>query len=563
MMRRLVGVLVVLVVSIAAIGAWRARALPRPLAGGGAAPADVREVRVAYHVHTNRSDGTGTPDAIAVAAAKAGIDVVILTDHGDGTRATDPPRRVGGVLVMDAAEVSTWGGHYVALGARPSPYPLGGDPGSVVEDVARLGGLGIAAHPGSAKDGLKWRAWDAPFDGIEWLNADSEWRDRPRDLWSALLTYPWASTGTVVGLLNRPRFELSRWDRAMAQRPVVGLAAHDAHARIGLGGVGEPYEGTVAVRAPGYAAMFRAFSNTVRVPADWGRDAAADAAATLDAIRAGRSYAVVTGFGAASVRRFTATSGTRSAGMGEWLAPEGPVQVEVEVDVPPAAFTSLVCAGTRVAGSSGGRLTWRSEAAPGACRVESATSPSAEAMPWLVSNPIYIREARQLDGPKPLASAGPVLPVPTSGDATAWTMEAAPGASASASADPAQPRRVRAQWQLGTAPSTFAALTMAAPGDLAIYDRLVLRATADRPMRMWVQLRSPKNGGRRWGRSVYLDATPQTITLPLASFLPMDGDGPQHVPLGDITALLLVADTTHARPGDRGTVTFDEWWMGR
>ena len=30
-----------------------------------------------------------------------------------------------------------------------------------------------------------------------------------------------------------------------------------------------------------------------------------------------------------------------------------------------------------------------------------------------------------------------------------------------------------------------------------------------------------------------------------------------------VTALLLVADTTHNRPGDRGEVTFDEWWMSR
>ncbi|MFN7977963.1 MAG: hypothetical protein U0P30_07490 [Vicinamibacterales bacterium] len=565
-MRRFVVVVVLLVAAVAAVGAWRARGLPVPIGSSGAAPPvveGVREVRVAYPVHTSRSDGTGTPASIAAAAAEAGLDAVILTDHGDGTRATDPPRRIGAVLVVDAAEISTWGGHYVALGARPSPYALGGDPASVVEDVARLGGVGIAAHPGSAKDALKWRAWDAPFDGIEWLNADTEWRDRPRDLWSAMLTYPWASTSTIVSLLNRPRFELSRWDRASARRAVVGLAAHDAHARLGLSGVGEPYDGAVALRVPGYAAMFRAFSNTVRVPAAWGRDAATDATALVDAIRAGRTYAVVTGFGDVSLRRFSATSGARTAAMGEWLAPDGPVQVDVDLDVPPSAFTSLICAGTRVAGSSGGRLTWRGDTAPGACRVESARSADADTMPWVITNPIYIRAERETGGPRPLATAGPVLPVPRSGDAAAWSIEAAPGASASATADPAQPRRVVARWQLGPASSTFAALVLPTPADFATYDRLVLRAAANRPMRVWVQLRSPKNGGRRWGRSVFLDATPQAITLPLSSFLPMDGDGPQQVPLVDITTLLLVADTTNARPGDAGVVTFDEWWMGR
>src|SRR3712207_7318586 len=44
-------------------------------------------------------------------------------------------------------------------------------------DVRRFGGFGFAAHPGSPKADLRWTDWEAPFDGLEWLNADSEWRD--------------------------------------------------------------------------------------------------------------------------------------------------------------------------------------------------------------------------------------------------------------------------------------------------------------------------------------------------------------------------------------------------
>jgi len=562
-MRRLAVVVAALAAVLAALGAWRASVLPAPWTASGAPPPAVREVRVAYHVHSNRSDGTGTPAAIAAAAAAAGLDAVILTDHGDGTRTTDPPRRLEGVLVVDAAEISSWGGHYVALGARPSPYPLGGDPSSVVEDVARLGGFGIAAHPGSSKDGLKWRAWDAPFDGLEWLNADSEWRDRPRDLWLAVLSYPWSPTATIVRLLNRPAFELNRWDRATAQRPVVGLAAHDAHARLGLDGVGEPYDGAVALRAPGYAPMFRAFSNTVQVPAGWGGDAAGDTAALFDAIRAGHTYAVVTGLGRTWVRRFTASAGGQTVAMGAHLAPSGPVTFEVDVEAPASALTALVCDGTPVANVDGGRLTWRGDRGPGACHVEVTLPAVAGTMPWVVTNPIYVRDTLRQPATAALSTAGVVMPVPGTGDPGAWTIEAAPGASVVVAPDPAQPRRVTARWQLGSGVSTFAAMATSAPGDLAAYDRLVLRAFADAPMRVWVQLRSPAGGGRRWGRSIYLDTTPRTITLPLAAFLPLEPGTPQQPALSEVTALLLVADTTHNRPGDRGVVTFDEWWMSR
>ena len=60
----------------------------------------------------------------------------------------------------------------------------------MIEDVRRFGGFGIAAHPGSPRESLRWMAWEAPFDGLEWLNADSEWRDEPRlPIMRTLLTY--------------------------------------------------------------------------------------------------------------------------------------------------------------------------------------------------------------------------------------------------------------------------------------------------------------------------------------------------------------------------------------
>ncbi len=103
--------------------------------------ADARSVRGAIHVHTTVSDGAGTPDEVARAAARAGLDFVVLTDHGDGTRLPAPPRYVDGVLVIDAVEISTTGGHYIALGLGQAPYRLAGEPRDVIEDVTRLGGV--------------------------------------------------------------------------------------------------------------------------------------------------------------------------------------------------------------------------------------------------------------------------------------------------------------------------------------------------------------------------------------------------------------------------------------
>ena len=192
-------------------------------------------VRGVYHIHTNRSDGSGTPDEVAAAAARAGLQFIILTDHGDGTRPPDPPAYRSGVLTLDAVELNTTGGHYAALGMPAAPYPLAGTPDAVIEDVRRLGGFGIAAHPGSPRTSLRWNDWDAAFDGLEWINGDSEWRDEPRlPIARALATYLLRSPESMATLLDRPSAVLEQWDRVALSRRVLAIAGSDAHARLGF-----------------------------------------------------------------------------------------------------------------------------------------------------------------------------------------------------------------------------------------------------------------------------------------------------------------------------------------
>jgi hypothetical protein len=163
------------------------------------------------HVHSNRSDGRGTPEQIAHAAAQAGVKFVVITDHGDATRRPDPPIYREGVLCLEGAEISTSGGHYIALDMPAAPYPLAGEARDVVEDVKRFGGFGIAAHPDSPKPELRWREWSAPFDAIEIVNLDTAWRQRMTDttwrpkagLLVRLLTYPFRPEESITSLISR------------------------------------------------------------------------------------------------------------------------------------------------------------------------------------------------------------------------------------------------------------------------------------------------------------------------------------------------------------------------
>src|SRR5262249_19152522 len=141
---------------------------------------------------------------------------------------------IDGVLVIDAVEISTDQGHLVALDMPRSPYPLGGAADAVVEDVHRLGGFAVAAHPDSPKPTLRWTDATAPIDGIEWLNADSEWRkDSRARLARAGLAYFLRPGPALASLMDRPA-TLLRWGHLNSHRRIVGLAGVDAHGGVGV-----------------------------------------------------------------------------------------------------------------------------------------------------------------------------------------------------------------------------------------------------------------------------------------------------------------------------------------
>ena len=117
-------------------------------------------MRGAYHVHSTRSDGTGTLDEIAAPRARAGLQFVVVTDHGNGTRAPEPPAYRSGVLCIDGVEISTEHGHYVALGLPRRRIRSAGHPRDVIDDVRRLRRVWLRRASGIAKAGAAVGGWE-------------------------------------------------------------------------------------------------------------------------------------------------------------------------------------------------------------------------------------------------------------------------------------------------------------------------------------------------------------------------------------------------------------------
>ena len=561
---------VVIGVALAGLGAaWYAGLPPRARAPVPAPGESASGVRGAIHVHSDRSDGTGSPDEVAAGAARAGLAFVVLTDHGDATREPDPPQYRAGVLCIDAIEISTGGGHVVALDLPSAPYPLAGEPRDVVEDIARLGGFSVAAHPGSERAELRWTGWETPFDGLEWLNGDSEWRDE--SVWSlarALFTYPARPPEALAMLLDRPDAVLARWDALAGQRRVVAVAAADAHARLGLRSVGEARGNGLALRAPSYEQQFRVFTNTLPGVTLTG-DAAADGRAVIDALRAGRVYSTIDAIGGPTSLSFTATSGSESAAGGDVLPLAGPVTLRVDALVPDDTRIDLLKNGARVASQNGNRLEFVTNE-PAAYRVEVSLpgGPGRPPVPWILSNPIYVGRPENASPPSDRRPVTATLAVQyDDGPATGWTVEHSDASAAALDVVPAVGgAQLLFRYALGGTASAapFAALVMPAGAMLPEHDRLVFTARADRPMRLSVQLRTPGGeAGERWHRSVFLDPNPRDISIYFDDLTPRGVAANIRPILSNVDSVLYVVDAVNTKVGGRGRVWIDDVAYGR
>ena len=244
----------------------RPRRVPPP---DGRAATDVRGGLPRAHdaLRRHRDARARSPRPPRRAGARA---VVIVTDHGDGTRAADPPRvprrrarhRRRGDRAPGAATTSR-------SARAPAPYPAGRRTATRSSTTcARLGGFGIVAHPGlgqgRAAVARLGRAGSTASSGSTPTASGAIGR---ADLWRTVAGLSVAAGRGADGAA-RPagRSSCEQWDRLAARRPVVGLAAHDAHARLGLRGVGEPYDGCGrAARAGLRRRCSPAFVNVVRV----------------------------------------------------------------------------------------------------------------------------------------------------------------------------------------------------------------------------------------------------------------------------------------------------------
>ena len=527
-----------------------------------------RFVRVSgvAHIHTTHSDGGGTVADIESAAAAAGLDFVIVTDHN--SLAAKPREGYGdtGVLTIVGTEISNHEGHLLAVGLPAQTYRFSGDGLDTLRDLDDLGSLSFAAHPESPREDLRWTGWSLPGDwGIEILNGDSQWRAAG---WTSLLAtallYPLNSDYSLLRLLRRPA-ALSRWDDLLARRHVPAIAGADAHGTL------RPAAATLPL--PTYEAVFRIAQNYVLLEQPLSGNAPADTAAILAALARGRAYIGVGALAPADRFFFLAERDGSRWTMGDTVASGGPVQLQAGGARPANARITLYRNGVTVATADGPLDTRVTE--PGVYRVE-VQVPGWD-VPWVVSNPIYVlteperaRRARAAELPAPVvAEAAAILDpfdrdstfVATADDSTRQDVQfidpdGGPDGSSVA----------RIAFRLGEPstehPSPFASLASYQSRDLAGRNGLVFSLRSDDTYRFWVQVRdrNPETleGTESWFASVKTGNAWRTVTLPFTRLRSDDPHTDGTLDLADIEAIVFLVDIGAVPPGTEGVIWIDD-----
>jgi len=353
----------------------------------------MHEVIINLHMHTRYSDGSGLHKDIAAAAFKAGVDVVIVTDHNILVNGFEGyyKEKNKKILMLIGEEVHDQArdpqkNHLLVFGANREMATFAENPQHLINQVRDSGGLAFLAHPDDPEakafkeTDISWEDWSVQnYTGIELWNALSELKTVvPTKLHGAF----YALFPALVAHQPIPN-TITKWDELLSYgRPVVAIGGSDAHAL--LLNLGPIYR----VIFP-YEFHFRTVNTHTLLSEPLSGDVNTDRTLIYKAMAAGHCFvgydmpAPTRGF------RFTAQGRDASATMGDEIPAKGGVTLQVKL--PSAAEILLLKEGQVI-------QTWKNQTAgthittePGVYRIEAYRRYLGKRRGWIYSNPIYVR----------------------------------------------------------------------------------------------------------------------------------------------------------------------------
>lgn len=354
---------------------------------------DYRDYAGVIHVHSLLGGhSTGTFADIIAAASSERLDFIVMTEHPSSMLDTAGMTLRGmhnGVLFLNGNEVVSSSGDRLLVvpgygGARDA-YTR--STREVIAESNSRGALAIVAYPHD------FHSWDAAgYDGIEVYNLLSN--VKRANLALLFLKGLWCYWGYAdlmfATFYARPDETLRIWDEITSHtgQRLVATGGADAHDNIGLGLQDRTGKTLLGIDLVPYERSFRLVRNHVLVE----RGTAFTEETLLAALRGGHSYISFDIFGDPSGFGFTAENGKEHKLMGDEIQLSEGVHLVATTPVP--GHIVILRNGQPVAESRGSTRCEFMARETGVYRVEVYLSQLPEpvgSLPWIISNPIYVR----------------------------------------------------------------------------------------------------------------------------------------------------------------------------
>jgi hypothetical protein len=187
------------------------------------------------HIHSSYSDGKAPIPEIAEAAAKVGLDFIVINDHSYMTDALhlNEEGLYGKVLVLVGCELGVRFHHYLAFDLKQHIAEHNLPPQKEIDAVQAQGGFGFLAHP--FEKGMPFAeksvayTWNdlsvTGYQGICLWNFMSRWKERVRTVLHGFFFLTFKTQ-----LLKGPSREmLNFWDQQCQKRRMAAIGGSDAH----------------------------------------------------------------------------------------------------------------------------------------------------------------------------------------------------------------------------------------------------------------------------------------------------------------------------------------------
>ncbi|MGQ0541802.1 MAG: hypothetical protein ACT4O9_08125 [Blastocatellia bacterium] len=356
------------------------------------------EYKGIIHAHTNLGGhSTGGFDELIAAANANDLDFVIMTEHWSDTIDTAALTLngvYGKTLFVGGNEIDTAdSGRFLMIPGSADAAGLRKIPTTaVIEKLHSENRLALVTYP------EKFNSWNSDFDGIEVFNLHTNAKTMNPfiALFDVIWSFPAYPELMLASYFKRPDENLRKFDEIAANRNITLFAGTDAHSNIGFHLFGDDAGNKgLNFKFDDYATIFRLARQHVQI----GKDRPITRENLIEALKSGRSFI---GFDVlADTRGFTFTASSCEDN-------EGPMGSDIELCDDMGASTAYFSIESplesRIVAFRNGEifreapntrnLEFSSKDQPGTYRIEvylDQLGPPFDKMPWIISNPIYVR----------------------------------------------------------------------------------------------------------------------------------------------------------------------------